>query len=90
MALTPDALDQVQRAFSSAAALALQHPDRTSREQYGHIAQLGKTLVDHNRGDHANDRGQTPLGLLAELADKSSAAAQIVRQFDARPDVLRR
>lgn len=90
MALTSDELDQIEKTFRSSAALALMQPNRTSREQYARIAQLGKMLIDNNRGEHADERGQTPLGLLAKMSDKSSLAEQIVRQFDERPAGLPR
>lgn len=90
MALTSDALDQIEKAFRSSVALALKQPDKTSREQYGHLAQLGKILVESGRGEHANERDETPLSLLAQLAEKSSVAKEIVRQFDARPALLQR
>lgn len=90
MALTSDELNRIETAFRKNIGRMLTTPDQVSKAAYTNTAALGQILINNGRGKSANEQGETPLGLMAKLSDRSTAFKHVVKQFDARPALAQR
>lgn len=75
-------LDQIYKAFFSGAEMALANPAGTKPEQYTRLCMLAEILHRNGLDARLSPHGNTAITLMAQLSDKASGFAQIVRMVD--------